>query len=70
MYIVNHQLDRKFETFEEAVACAVENMPIAKPRKEKYWKVKKTEKGWSVTFIKPFHSGFGINTGLQFIQEI
>lgn len=68
-FIVNHKIDRRFETFEEALKCAVENF------NKKYntpvdYVLKRTPKGWTIKDKNPFKYNNCSYPNTQFIQEL
>lgn len=68
-FIVNRKIDRKFETFEQALECAVENFN-KKSGSSRDYILKKTPKGWTIKDKKPFKYNNCSYPNTQFIQEI
>lgn len=68
-FIVNRKLDRQFETFEEAIKCAVDsfNKKYASPKE---YVLAKTPKGWTIKAKHPFKYNHCSYSNTQFIQEI
>lgn len=70
MYIVNRKLDRQFDTFEEALNCAIESFLRNYCNPNTPWVLKKTPKGWTVKAKKPRFYNHCFYPSTQFIQEI
>lgn len=69
MYIVNRKIDRRFNTFEEALECAVKYLLSHHGDDEVEWVLKRTKKGWTVKEKRPFKFNGITYSNVQFIQE-
>lgn len=69
MFIVNRKINRKFNTFDEALECAVKSFLNHYENNEDYI-LKRTPKGWIVKAKNPRKYNNVTYSNVQFIQEI